>query len=878
MNEPYSRLASLRGLLLGSAALLGTGAVGVSCSDAATSVEPAAGSISSRLSAGTRAAHFERTTGRSAVATGVVSFAESARASSGVAGGGAAWAQALVHRLRTPARWLAETARGDVSLSHAPTAADLAIEATPSPALRANFNALTDDGSGAAPPDTDGAVGPNHLMVALNTQIVVQNKSGTDVGTATATADFWKPVLGSNICTAASVSTCTEFSDPHVVYDPYGQRWIFVGIGFDVDPQMGTISNPGILLAVSKTTDPTGGWNQFKVAPPAGVNIPDYPILGFNKDWISVSTNNFDATGAPTGVSIFVFDKAQAYAGMGNGKHTLFAAPNADDFSVAGAFTYDSTLDTLYFVEDFDGTTGTLRLFSVTGAVGSEAFNQLPDVVVSGLSPWADSPPASSNCNFVPQAASTAKICAGDSRITEVSYRNGKLWTANNAYLPANAPTHTAANVLEIDPTNHSVTQAARIEDTTATQSTGTHYFYPAVVPNKYGDAFVGFSMGGKSSAVGVGYSMRFAWDPVSTLRSPAQYHAGTGVYNIGAGGTDPRNRWGDFSIAAVDPSDDQTMWTIQEYTSAANRFGTWWAKLGVDCSGQPDGTPCDSGDACSGTESCTTGTCGCSSGVKDAGADACVPLTKCPAPEDCGTISDGCGGILMCGTCTLPQTCAGGGVPNVCGGGTDGGAHDGGTTDGGVADGGTHDGGTADASTDDGGTHDGGAHDGSADDGSTADASTDDGSTSDASGDDGGADDGSTADASGTDACVPITTCPAADTCGRIFDGCGGTVSCGFCTGNDQCVNNVCIAPSPVDAGGDSGDVVGMDAGNHDSGVGHPDATAADASDDGPPPGDTGGCSCKAAGQERTTSSSSFAAFGALALGGMLRLRRKRR
>jgi len=30
--------------------------------------------------------------------------------------------------------------------------------------------------------------------------------------------------------------------------------------------------------------------------------------------------------------------------------------------------------------------------------------------------------------------------------------------------------------------------------------------------------------------------------------------------------------------------------------------------------------------------------------------------------------IADGCGGTLDCGTCTLPQTCGGGGTPNVCG------------------------------------------------------------------------------------------------------------------------------------------------------------------------------------------------------------------
>ena len=34
-----------------------------------------------------------------------------------------------------------------------------------------------------------------------------------------------------------------------------------------------------------------------------------------------------------------------------------------------------------------------------------------------------------------------------------------------------------------------------------------------------------------------------------------------------------------------------------------------------------------------------------------------------------CGSFSDGCGNILNCGDCTVPQFCGGGGVPNICGG-----------------------------------------------------------------------------------------------------------------------------------------------------------------------------------------------------------------
>ena len=51
--------------------------------------------------------------------------------------------------------------------------------------------------------------------------------------------------------------------------------------------------------------------------------------------------------------------------------------------------------------------------------------------------------------------------------------------------------------------------------------------------------------------------------------------------------------------------------------------------------------------------------------------AGACTPTTCAAQGKNCGTISNGCGGTLTCGSCSSPQTCGGGGVANVCGGGT---------------------------------------------------------------------------------------------------------------------------------------------------------------------------------------------------------------
>src|SRR5262245_43214875 len=61
--------------------------------------------------------------------------------------------------------------------------------AASSPTLATSFLALPDTNT-VIPPDTMGAAGPAHLMVMLNSQVRIQSKSGTDLGTVSL-ATFW---------------------------------------------------------------------------------------------------------------------------------------------------------------------------------------------------------------------------------------------------------------------------------------------------------------------------------------------------------------------------------------------------------------------------------------------------------------------------------------------------------------------------------------------------------------------------------------------------------------------------------------------------------------------------------------------------------------
>jgi len=68
----------------------------------------------------------------------------------------------------------------------------------------------------------------------------------------------------------------------------------------------------------------------------------------------------------------------------------------------------------------------------------------------------------------------------------------------------------------------------------------------------------------------------------------------------------------------------------------------------GGDCGECPDGLTCN----------VATGQC----------QEDCVPQDCDQLGKDCGMVPDGCGEFNDCGECTPPETCGGGGVPNVCG------------------------------------------------------------------------------------------------------------------------------------------------------------------------------------------------------------------
>src|SRR5207244_3855510 len=101
------------------------------------------------------------------------------------------------------------------------------------------------------PPDTTGAVGINHVMSVSNDQFRIHNKATGNTISSVTPAGFW-----------SGLAPLQSIGDPKMYYDPYGRRFISCDLEYTFDANgNATVSN--LLIAVSKTSNPTQGWWQW---------------------------------------------------------------------------------------------------------------------------------------------------------------------------------------------------------------------------------------------------------------------------------------------------------------------------------------------------------------------------------------------------------------------------------------------------------------------------------------------------------------------------------------------------------------------------------------------------------------------------------------
>jgi hypothetical protein len=454
----------------------------------------------------------------------------------------------------------------------APPPGDQPQSPLPLPAAGPGFTAITDTGA-IRPPDPHGAVGPNKVVTATNLRVQVQDKTGTvQAGWPNTIWNFWNLIN-------PSLTLPGYVIRPRVAFDPdpvYGGRWVFVACQFTVDTRSGLLV--GVLpdSATLPTAIPGGATPQGHVFDADAANLvwASDPTVGFNRKFVVVQVNLYSMTNPYPFVrsNVYVFRKADLYA-YNFTPAAVFSLESACGGSNCGssqvpASDYDLTDDDFYLVQSWDAAAGTLRLYRISEP-GVVTLTPLPPV--SGGVSSAESANLGNDLAPQPLPCLGHKIQTGDSRILSAVYRNGTLWAAHTVFLPS--PERAAVQWWQIQ-TDSTALQHGLVDGATASLM----YAFPSLAVNKNDDVLLGFSTFSGSAYASAGYTFRLANDPQDAMQAPVVLKAGGSCYYSLVSG---KNAWGNYSAAAVDPADDTSLWTLQEYASStADRWGTWWGMV----------------------------------------------------------------------------------------------------------------------------------------------------------------------------------------------------------------------------------------------------------------------------------------------------------
>jgi hypothetical protein len=193
------------------------------------------------------------------------------------------------------------------------------------------------------PPDQALCVGNGYVVEAVNDVINVFNTSGQSVlpdNTATnIVGGFPRNVnhavdLNSFYGYAPAINRSTgvraQFvTDPTCLYDAATQRFFVNVLTLETFPNGAFTEVNHLDLAVSQTSDPTGGWNIYRIdvtndgtntgGQNPGPYLGDYPHIGADAYGFYITTNAYPwESNGFAGAQIYAFSKAQLAAGAAN--------------------------------------------------------------------------------------------------------------------------------------------------------------------------------------------------------------------------------------------------------------------------------------------------------------------------------------------------------------------------------------------------------------------------------------------------------------------------------------------------------------------------------------------------------------------------------
>jgi hypothetical protein len=387
--------------------------------------------------------------------------------------------------------------------------------------------------------------------------------------------------------------------DPRILYDRDAKRWVACAIAVG---RVGVV--PGqLILAVSTSDSPTNlvnGWTKYLLPVHRDGLLTDFTTMGLDGNGLYLRVLHFGGSGGSGntngGHTIVAIKKPEIY--QGTLLSTLLTVPSDPPvWTIQPVVNCDPVATTNYawFVakgppnlsSNYQG--GGIwyhRLqWNGTNAAWAETNWLVLTDPPAGYRNYYDLDGTNFNLSpsvgtaiFAPQTGVTNAISLHDvgSRLTATVIRNGVLWTCQTVGLEGPSGVYTNDQSggtvdrsgiqwfkLNVDAAVGALTfnTNGRIYDSGS--SNPQWYHFPSVSVNCLGDLVAGFSGSSLTNYIGAFWALRLANG--STPAVPRVIQAGLTLF------TDPAApRWGDFSATTLDPADDSSFWTVQQYADPA--------------------------------------------------------------------------------------------------------------------------------------------------------------------------------------------------------------------------------------------------------------------------------------------------------------------
>lgn len=390
------------------------------------------------------------------------------------------------------------------------------------------------------PPDPWVAVGPNHVVQAVNTRLRFSSRQGSNLGEVSLAAFFSEP------------GTQVMDSDPRVLYDAAKDRWLASELSADC-------STGHLRLAVSDTGDPTLGWHNWDFAFPGA--IPDYPGLGFSSDKVALSANVFSWSGCSGGAfqsgDVAAFDWSDILDGGGL-SGTQFTYPLLSTWRPAANLTANPVIHMVA-----EGPSGEVVYGAVSGTnLGANLVVSASDLTTGGPVSGFAIPPQPQD------PLGTLGPGAVDGRPTDALWQNGHLWFVSTYpwTFDGGSTYHDTVRVTEL-----ATTGTPTLDQDFLIGSPGLDNYMGGIGLSQAGALYVVYSESGSSAYVSLRAAFQSAADPPGSVTGDRLLASGLAGYK--------GDRWGDYVGVATDPANPYAVWQAGEY---ANSVGSWSTRVSM--------------------------------------------------------------------------------------------------------------------------------------------------------------------------------------------------------------------------------------------------------------------------------------------------------